>query len=861
MNPFKHMKVLYRLLCMTLGFMAVMAAIVYVGWRGLEGVGREMETYASWADAESSMDKSVTENVLALESATLAYRLDPAETTYNSFKIRLAAARTGYTSWARSMKDHPDLLETAGAVPKQLDAMAGAVDAFQEMVKRRDEILEEVDTLVAGVGQRQQEAAEVMIRPGLERAGREGDLEAYRHWSALADGLNRQVIVPGVLLQAAFHQYARTPNDEAKAALDKAMATAKQELAAWGSAAQDDTALATLADDVDATYEAMEEHLGEVSEAAQKLRRSGSQIKVAAAQILSATSMVMEGSISPAKLNAQNSARKVREDTAATLAAVGLGALALSTLFALLYALYEVRVLRRLTAFAERVARGDLDTDAVLRTRDEFGQLSQALAHAAETIRTVTARFGATVATVRKGHLLTEADPEGLDGAYRDLILGANQLTGALTGFFDAVPTPVMIRDAERSILYINKAGADLGERAPLELLGTKCSDLFCTSDCTNGRCAVDRSLQSGESDGSQTDAHPGGLDLEISYSAVPILDEDGQPVAALEVVVDHTEIRRAQQRMLGVAERADAISQRLSSASEELAAQVEQIAKGAMVQRDRIHETVTAMEEMTATVNEVASSASNASSLSGTARQEAATGSDVVDKAVAAISQVHEAAMDLQGAMTDMGHQADSIGKVMGVIGDIADQTNLLALNAAIEAARAGEAGRGFAVVADEVRKLAEKTVDATQEVGNLISAIQQASERNMHSMRRAVEAVDQATELAGQSGQALERIVGFVGENADQVAGIATAAEEQSAASEEINASLGEVNRIVSDTTEGMEQSARAVQELADMSAELAELIGELTDGQDHDADAARNGAHGNGANGNGAEDGETD
>jgi methyl-accepting chemotaxis protein len=179
---------------------------------------------------------------------------------------------------------------------------------------------------------------------------------------------------------------------------------------------------------------------------------------------------------------------------------------------------------------------------------------------------------------------------------------------------------------------------------------------------------------------------------------------------------------------------------------------------------------------------------------------------------------------------MQELGNQAQSIGGVMSVISDIADQTNLLALNAAIEAARAGEAGRGFAVVADEVRKLAEKTMSATQEVGANISAIQNSAHTNIREVGEAAKAITEATELANTSGQALAEIVDLASANSAVVASIATAAEEQSATSEKINQALEEINKITGEAADGMHQSSRALHELSQTAQELHRAIEEL-------------------------------
>jgi methyl-accepting chemotaxis protein len=281
---------------------------------------------------------------------------------------------------------------------------------------------------------------------------------------------------------------------------------------------------------------------------------------------------------------------------------------------------------------------------------------------------------------------------------------------------------------------------------------------------------------------------------------------------------------------MLHAADSLEGVVEIVTSASEELAAQVEQSSRGAEQQAQRIGETATAMEQMNATVLEVARNASQAADTSGQARSKAEEGSKRVAQVVESIGEVQRHAMGLKTDMTTLGKQAEGIGQVMNVISDIADQTNLLALNAAIEAARAGEAGRGFAVVADEVRKLAEKTMTATKEVGDAISGIQGGTKRNIENVDLAVEKIDEATTMANHSGEALREIVTLVELATDQVRSIATASEEQSAASEQINRSIEEINRVSVETSEGMRQSALAVDELSNQSQVLKGLIEDM-------------------------------
>ncbi|MGJ3522026.1 methyl-accepting chemotaxis protein [Nitratidesulfovibrio sp. D1] len=260
-----------------------------------------------------------------------------------------------------------------------------------------------------------------------------------------------------------------------------------------------------------------------------------------------------------------------------------------------------------------------------------------------------------------------------------------------------------------------------------------------------------------------------------------------------------------------------------LQEAAARLAAEAGGASGGADNQRRLAGDTAVAMEQMTSTVNAVARNAGDAAAQADTARQKALAGRDVVNRAVSAIAAVHGHTTGLREVMGDLGTRAESIGQVMGVITDIADQTNLLALNAAIEAARAGDAGRGFAVVADEVRKLAEKTMQATREVGEVIVSIQTGTRKTLSDMDEAARVVDQATRLAEDSGEALAEIVDIVETTSDGVRNIATAAEQQAATCEEINRIIAQVDAISRQTADGMH---RANDDIAALSAEMARL-----------------------------------
>ncbi|WP_300807558.1 methyl-accepting chemotaxis protein [uncultured Desulfovibrio sp.] len=280
---------------------------------------------------------------------------------------------------------------------------------------------------------------------------------------------------------------------------------------------------------------------------------------------------------------------------------------------------------------------------------------------------------------------------------------------------------------------------------------------------------------------------------------------------------------------MISIADRLASMSEVMASASSQLAERISQADQASQESSARLSDAA-AIGQMNASVSEVASNASSAAQASTSTKEKAEAGAHIVEKVVHSIEEIYQVSTALKQDMEQLNAHAQAINDIMVVISDIADQTNLLALNAAIEAARAGEAGRGFAVVADEVRKLAEKTMSSTQDVAAAIRAIQGSTEQSVRAMEAVAQKVGEANQYAGDSGKALQAIVATVENAAMQVHAIATASEEQSAASEEINSGIMQVDSMAKQNLDAMNQAAQAVQQLVSQAGTLNTLVHEL-------------------------------
>ena len=455
-----------------------------------------------------------------------------------------------------------------------------------------------------------------------------------------------------------------------------------------------------------------------------------------------------------------------------------------------------------------------------------------ALSHAADVVSAIAAKPADAVTTddPTLGPLFTRLDD--LRKSYKN---DKEYKDGILRG----LPMPYLLVDTKERALSTNRACLTMLEidDSIESCMGKTLAELF-YNDPTR-KTAVGKSIATGECFKNlevTIGGHKGGK-VNVLANVFPIYNSSKECIGGMCVYVDMTALNNAQreiteknQRMAEVAQALEETMDELSKIVEALTGSIRQSDKNAAVAAGQLGEAASAMGHMNSRVQEVAINADKAAEASAHTMTKATTGAEVVQNALHGIENVHKVALELRAGMAQLETHARAITEIMNVISDIADQTNLLALNAAIEAARAGEAGRGFAVVADEVRKLAEKTMASTTDVGRAITSIQQSAAKSMASMDNAVQQVEQATDYAKQSGQALDDIVGTVEDTVGQVKAIAAASEEQSAASGEINHTIEQVNSMVADTAESMGHANQETSKLQELTGKLEDLTAQL-------------------------------
>ncbi|MFR8276332.1 MAG: methyl-accepting chemotaxis protein [Desulfovibrio fairfieldensis] len=477
-------------------------------------------------------------------------------------------------------------------------------------------------------------------------------------------------------------------------------------------------------------------------------------------------------------------------------------ALVLTLLLSLISAVYArrgiCRPLERLSDFAQKVMAGDYASRIETHSNNEIGTLSEAL----------------------NGML--------------------DKLEGQLAfsrGVLDTLPVPCAVFDTENKLAFANAPMLNtFGHPGKMEGFIGMTSGKFYYNDEARAT-SITRCLESGEAASMDfVVERKTGKPMHADVFTKPMRDDKGRLSHAI-LIPDTTTtfeqqeaIKRNSETMRGVAASVLDLLQAANAACEQLVSVLVKTDKATAETTERMHDTLTAMEQMNMAVLDISKNASDAAASSDNMRTTATDGQNIVGQVVSSINLVQKNSLALRADMEKLSDEAQSINQIMTVISDIADQTNLLALNAAIEAARAGDAGRGFAVVADEVRKLAEKTMNATTEVGSAIENIQQGTRRNMEHVDRAVVSIEEVTGLANTSGDRLKDIVEITALSADMVRAIATASEQQSASSAQINEAVEAVDSTLKDVAVVIADANNAAQQLNGQMAEIRQLMDKL-------------------------------
>ena len=440
-------------------------------------------------------------------------------------------------------------------------------------------------------------------------------------------------------------------------------------------------------------------------------------------------------------------------------------------------------------------------------------------------------------------------------------------------GYLSNLPSPVMIINKNYEIEYMNKAGLDIVNSTSNEILGKKCYNYLKMEHCNTEKCALKQAMNKGTTVTEENIARPNGKEYSVMYTGSPVYNRENQLVGALEFIADISNIknmqdylsRSTQKLLVGMSKFADGdlsacvtpekhgddieklfvafneivekfnstiltimdAVEATASASNQISSSAEEMAAGAQQQSSQTAEVAAAMEEMSRTIVETASNATISAEASRQANEKANEGAIKLKDSKEGMNRIVNSTETVGKNISSLANKTVQIGAIAQVIDDIADQTNLLALNAAIEAARAGEHGRGFAVVADEVRKLAENTTKATKEIADTIKSIQLEAKDANNSMKEAGEAVNNGLHLNAEVGEVLTAILESINNVTSQINQVAAASEEQSATAEQVSTNIEAINNVANESAVGVQQIASASEDLNLLTEKLQTLI----------------------------------
>jgi methyl-accepting chemotaxis protein len=522
---------------------------------------------------------------------------------------------------------------------------------------------------------------------------------------------------------------------------------------------------------------------------------------------------------------------------------------AISVLIAILMAIFVTRGITKpigkAVEAAENIAKGNVNVDLETNSKDETGTLINAMKTMAQNIAKLVKEMNRVAHDATEGKLDSRGFDRDFQGEYQNIVRGFNSTLDAVTG-----PLNVAAEYIDR----ISKG--DIPPKITDEYKGdfneiknnlNTCIDAV--QLLINDALMLAKAAEDGKLD-TRADAsrHQGdfrrivdGVNKTLDYVIEPI--KEASEVLAVMATGDLT-IRmignykgdlaklKNDLNMLGdslseLIRQVNEAVQNTASSAMQISSTAEGLAAATQEQSAQADDVATAVEEMSRTITENAMSANKTAEVAKENGRIAKEGGQVVTLTVNKMRDIAKVVKNSAENIQKLGESSKQIGEIISVIDDIADQTNLLALNAAIEAARAGEQGRGFAVVADEVRKLAERTTEATKQIAVMIKGIQSETEAAVNAMNKGNEEVNSGIELADKAGQSLQQILASTQEVIDMINQIAAASEEQSATSEEISKNVTSISKVTAESAQHVEEVAHTADDLAKMTNQLAELM----------------------------------
>ncbi len=452
------------------------------------------------------------------------------------------------------------------------------------------------------------------------------------------------------------------------------------------------------------------------------------------------------------------------------------------------------------TEVAEKLSHGNLNVTIKATSKDEIGLLLNAMDSMFHTIKSLVSDVEMLSNAAIDGKLNIRADASKHEGEFKQIVAGFNKT-------LDSVVNPLNV-----AANYIERiAKGDI----PSPINDNYKGDFNEIKNNLN-LCITTMNNLTGELKTLNDAVKKGRIDIRI---------DDSKFTNAFKEIANGINLT-VNTLTEPIYKLSEAISATASAATQ-ISSSTERMASGTNEQSAYINEVTAAMEEMTRTIFSTTKNTSFAAESSKQSAEKAKEGGMIVNEVISGMDKISEVVEQSANKIYVLGENSDKIGEIIQVINDIADQTNLLALNAAIEAARAGEQGRGFAVVADEVRKLAERTTKATKEIAGMIKQIQIDTNLAVESMKIGTKNVEDGKMLVNKAGSVLKQIIESSERVTDVIVQVAASSEEQSATSEEIAKSIETINNVIKESTNGVYQIAQAAEDLNRLTENLQILI----------------------------------